>query len=67
MLENYKIILGSKSPRRKELLSGLNLDFSIKTIEVDDLYIGFCINKPYKHPNIPTNTTNNITTPNLDL
>ena len=38
MLENYKIILGSKSPRRKELLSGLNLDFSIKTIEVDEQY-----------------------------
>ena len=38
MLENYNIILGSKSPRRKELLSGLDINFSIKTIEVDEQY-----------------------------
>ena len=38
MLENYKIILGSKSPRRNELLSGLDIKFSIKTSEVDEQY-----------------------------
>lgn len=35
MLENlskYKIILGSNSPRRKELLSGLDIKFSVKVI-----------------------------------
>lgn len=35
MLENlskYKIILGSNSPRRKELLSGLNIEFNVKVI-----------------------------------
>lgn len=35
MLENlskYKIILGSNSPRRKELLSGLDIEFNVKVI-----------------------------------
>lgn len=35
MLENlskYKIILGSNSPRRKELLSGLDIKFNVKVI-----------------------------------
>lgn len=32
MLENYKIILASNSPRRKELLAGLDLPFEVKTI-----------------------------------
>ncbi len=32
MLENYHIILASNSPRRKELLKGLDLDFEVKTI-----------------------------------
>ncbi|MCD7974195.1 MAG: Maf-like protein [Candidatus Azobacteroides sp.] len=42
MLENlseYKIILASNSPRRKELLSGLDLDYEIKTLpDVDENY-----------------------------
>lgn len=41
MLENlnkYHIILGSQSPRRKELLSGLNIDFEVKSIDVDETY-----------------------------
>ena len=42
MLENlspYKIILGSNSPRRKELLSGLGIDFEVKTFpDVDESY-----------------------------
>ena len=31
MFENHKIILASKSPRRKELLKGLDVDFTIET------------------------------------
>ena len=41
MLENlkkYRIILGSQSPRRKELLAGLDIDFEIKTIDVEENY-----------------------------
>ena len=32
MLENYNVILASKSPRRQELLRGLDVDFSVYTI-----------------------------------
>ena len=32
MLEEYHIILGSNSPRRRELLAGLDLDFEVKVI-----------------------------------
>lgn len=38
MLENYKIILGSKSPRRNELLSGLDIIFRVQTIDVEEKY-----------------------------
>lgn len=31
-LKNYRIILGSNSPRRKELLAGLDIEFEVKTI-----------------------------------
>lgn len=38
-LSEYKIILGSNSPRRKELLAGLDLDFKVKTLpDVDETY-----------------------------
>lgn len=37
-LEKYKMILGSASPRRKELLSGLGIAFEVKTIEVNESY-----------------------------
>ena len=33
-----RIILGSKSPRRKELLAGLDVDFDIVTIDADEHY-----------------------------
>lgn len=32
MLSNYRIILGSKSPRRRELLSGLDVPFEVRDI-----------------------------------
>lgn len=42
MLENikgYKIVLASNSPRRKELLGGLGLDFEVRTIGgIDESY-----------------------------
>ena len=41
MLENiqkYRIILGSASPRRAELLKGLDLNFEIITMNVDETY-----------------------------
>jgi len=37
-LTNKKIILGSKSPRRNELLAGLGFEFTIKTKDTDESY-----------------------------
>lgn len=37
-LKDYKIILASKSPRRKQLLEGLNLPFEVIVREVDELF-----------------------------
>lgn len=38
-LSEYKIILASNSPRRKELLSGLDLEYEIKTLpDIDETY-----------------------------
>lgn len=34
----YSIILGSKSPRRKELLSGLGVQFEIRTLDTNEDY-----------------------------
>lgn len=38
MLENYNIILASKSPRRKELLAKLDLSFEQKTKDTDESF-----------------------------
>jgi len=37
-LTDKRIILASKSPRRQELLKGLDIDFDIQTREVDESY-----------------------------
>jgi len=38
-LKEYKIILGSNSPRRKELLNGLELDFEVRAVDdIDESY-----------------------------
>lgn len=38
-MSNYKIILASNSPRRKELLSGLVIDFEVRIIQgIDESY-----------------------------
>ena len=37
-LDSYHIILGSQSPRRKELLNGLNIPFEVKNIDVEETY-----------------------------
>ena len=35
-LRSYRIVLGSGSPRRRELLSGLGLDFSVRLVKDGD-------------------------------
>jgi len=37
-LDKYKIILASQSPRRQELLRGLNLNFEVMVLDVDEDY-----------------------------
>lgn len=38
-LKNYKVILASNSPRRKELLSGLGISYEVRTLpDVDESY-----------------------------
>jgi septum formation protein len=34
----YTIILGSQSPRRKQLLEGLDIEFKVRTIEIDETF-----------------------------
>jgi len=38
MITDYKIILASKSPRRKELLGGLDLPFEVIIHEIDEIF-----------------------------
>jgi hypothetical protein len=38
-LKKYKVILASNSPRRKELLAGLGVDYEVRTLpDVDESY-----------------------------
>lgn len=37
-LSNYNIILASQSPRRQELLSGLNIPFEVQVIDTEETY-----------------------------
>lgn len=37
-LSGYSLILGSQSPRRKELFAGLNVPFSVEVREIDETY-----------------------------
>lgn len=37
-LKNYNIILASKSPRRQQFFKDLDIDFSIQTKEVEEIY-----------------------------
>lgn len=37
-LKDYQIVLASQSPRRQELLSGLNIPFDVHEINVDESY-----------------------------
>ena len=38
-LSQYKIVLGSNSPRRRELLAGLDIDFEVQTIpDIDESF-----------------------------
>jgi len=37
-LNNYNIILASQSPRREELLRGLNIPFEVREIDVEESY-----------------------------
>ncbi|WP_064967344.1 Maf family nucleotide pyrophosphatase [Tenacibaculum ovolyticum] len=37
-LLNYTVILASKSPRRQQLLKDLDIDFTVKTKEVEEIY-----------------------------
>jgi len=37
-LKKYKIVLGSASPRRQELLRGINLNFEVLPMNVDESY-----------------------------
>lgn len=34
LVEGYKVVLASNSPRRKELLAGLGIDFEVRTLKI---------------------------------
>ena len=39
LVEGYKVILASNSPRRKELLGGLGIPFEVRTLQdIDESY-----------------------------
>ena len=38
LIKNHKIILGSQSPRRKELLAGLDIPFVVRVADIDESF-----------------------------
>lgn len=42
-LKHYNIILGSASPRRQELLKGIDIDFTVNAKDVDESYPAYLI------------------------
>ena len=43
-LKKYKVILASNSPRRKELLAGLGVEYEVRTLpDVDESYPETCL------------------------
>lgn len=44
-LKDKKIILGSKSPRRQDLLKGLDIEFEIRTKDVEESYPDYLANE----------------------
>ena len=38
MIQNKKIILGSQSPRRQELLKQLGIEFEIEVLSINEIY-----------------------------
>lgn len=38
LLKNYRVILGSASPRRKQLLKNLDIDFTIMPVDINENY-----------------------------
>lgn len=39
LVEGYRVVLASNSPRRKELLGGLGIDFEVRTLsDIDESY-----------------------------
>jgi septum formation protein len=36
-LKNYRLVLASQSPRRKELLAGLGIDFEVNWLETNEI------------------------------
>ena len=39
MITSYRVVLASNSPRRKELLAGIDIDFDVRVIpDIDESY-----------------------------
>ena len=57
-LSQYKIVLGSNSPRRRELLAGLDIDFEVQTIpDLHEVITGVCITTKEKTVSFSASST----------